>query len=580
MTVRTYSYGALSPESNEDKILVERQLIMATRYRNALVQIERSYRAVVDPIYLKAIQARQAAKVEGKQSPALSKFLSEADRAAEAKARETKQASIREVRGSGGDVPFWGTYLVVEEAAAKGFEELFSNFLSEASYATARGKETFNPSLPRTSWFEGEGVIAVQLQQSQARSSEGILDSKSTMVKVTPYEGVRSNRKHGNTDRLRMLWLRIGSSSGRAPIWAKIPFVYHRPLPAEGTVTWVRVVHERIGTKTKLSVQFVVKDGCQPMLPAAKADTAVALDLGWRKVQDGIRVATWVDNEGKTGELVLPDKLLYKPRYSADIHGIREKNFAEATGYLKQARDQQSNWPEWIQNETSNVGQWKSSERLADLVWRWADRRFPGDTDIFEYMRGWRKKERHLWDIEAHQRREFTDARTDAYRKFSVEMAKYKTIVVKKNDYAALRRAPRGEEDYAITESRGRLFQAAPYSLVLALKQAAAKSDSYVMEDAGDGANTTCSSCGEALERVGAAAEVECGACKSRMDVDLNCARNLLRAVRGEEVSSRRSQAEAERITKENERKAKRAKGLETRRAKRSKSSPEVAVTA
>src|SRR5262249_10084792 len=128
-------------------------------------------------------------------------------------------------------------------------------------------------------------------------------------------------------------YLRIGSNA-REPVWAEVPVVLHRPLPEDATIKWVYLVRRHVATHEEWWLQFVVAQA----QGFAKADAAtsgtVAVDVGWRRLASGLRVAYWVGDDGAEGQLVLPQAILTRLRKVEELQAIRDKHFDAMRGEL------------------------------------------------------------------------------------------------------------------------------------------------------------------------------------------------------------------------------------------------------
>src|SRR3990172_2772711 len=315
MTTRAYSYGAKAPTENAE--LVRQQLILAHRYANRLVEIERERREAS----LKADEDEQALE------------------ACEAKAAE----AIRRARADSG--LYWGTYLCVEDAAQR-------------SRRTSR-------EAPRFRRWDGSGLLATQLQGGLAVPD--LLAGTDRRAQLVG-EGKR-----------RLLRFRVGST-GRDPVWAAFPMVYHRDLPPEATVKWARICCHRLGTHTKWSAQIVLDGLPEVTLPTPTRGT-VAIDVGWRRFDEGVRVATWVDDEGETGELLMPHELVERWHKVEDLRSIRDTNFNHARDELREWRSLETlpdskALPDWLRETTKALHAWRAPARLAALALRWRSQRF------------------------------------------------------------------------------------------------------------------------------------------------------------------------------------------------------------
>ena len=513
----TYAYAALAPIQGAD--LIDAQLSRAHRYKNILIEIENARRVASPP----------AADDETKET-----------------ARELANAAIRLERSRCG--LYWGTYLLVEES------------VSQAARTAPPGPLAF------ARWTGPVGLIGVQIQGGDC---DLLTDTRLRLIGCG--ERVPSadpEAKLGpNPGRLRHVWLRVGSDD-RAPIWAVVPIVYHRPLP-DGPIKWARLHVGRTGATRTYSVQFVI-DAAPRALPPPTPHS-VAIDVGWRKMESGVRVAVWMDTAGGGGELRIPQRLLDRWAKVQDLESIRDKNYNGALEWLLAHREAGS-WPEWLTRATEHAHAWRSQERLASLVWRWKDQRFDGDSDCYETLEAWRKQDKHLLQWAAHQRANVLLARREIYRLFACSVARYSRVVIEDLDLRDFAELPDVPDDPRTAAARGRRFLAALSTLREAVVYAVRRAGGEVHDANPAGTTRTCHLCGfvgtwDAAEKI----EHTCSGCGLQWDQDVNAAENLLRALQCGETKPIRSRTRHEEKTGERAVDARRRKGLATRRAKRSR---------
>ena len=77
---------------------------------------------------------------------------------------------------------------------------------------------------------------------------------------------------------------------------------------------------------------------------------------------------------------------------------------------------------------------WRSHDRLRGFVAAWASCRVPGDTQIYDLLRAWSDKDRHLEEWAANQRAHMQAQRKEAWRLVACDLARtYATILVGKS---------------------------------------------------------------------------------------------------------------------------------------------------
>jgi hypothetical protein len=563
---RIYSYGALPPD-REDLVLTEMRL--ANRYRNDLVELERSRRARS----LEAMRARfpevpaleaeaealreQIASAEDeikrRNAAARRRRATAEERAGLRGLRERRKAVYADLKAR--KATAWADPGLQEDLA--GVEEWATaeKKALRARYAHPPGGEgpalycgtylTVEAALQRARrgappvfrGFRGEGKVSVQLQRGL--SVPDLFGCTNNHLRL---EAQDANKRH------YLLWLRVGST-GRDPVWAKAPVILHRDLPAAARVKWAYLLRRRRGSHFRWEAQLVLaRDEWET---AAAAGGACGVDLGWRLVPAGLRVAYWAGDDGRSGELIIPRDDLGRWSRVESLSSTRDTNF-------NVIRDALAAWlrattaavPDWLREALAYLPQWRSPARLAALLWRWNGvfyrkgreipwqpfpaqegpagcGRFLGDEDIFPRLWAWRRQDRHLLDWQENTRQRAVRWRDDLYRRFARELAgRYHTLIFEKVNWRELQEQPPADGEARLWTTNHRI------AAVGRLRQ-------FVREKAGDfqeadPAHTTqrCHACGS-LEDFDAARELEhaCSGCGQLWDQDFNAAKNLLQAL-------------------------------------------------
>lgn len=555
---RVYAYGA-KPPRGRDADLIREQIDRQWRYRNDLVARELARRADTDALIrehypalveldamiedrdreIEAGRERvQRAKAAARSKDVVSPEARARLRAIRAERRELYQehrelrkqayadpavraaldgidahdlADRKRLRAASG--LHWGSYLTVEQALS----------------GIRRGAP---PRFVRRSDWQGK--LAVQIQGG-ATWDELVAGHGQCRVEPEPLpEGATPGGRRSKRPYHR-LFLRVGSD-GRAPIWARTRFVLHRPIPADGRVKWIYLVRRSEGTSETWSVQFVVARSSWSWQDTHTAMGACAVHLGWRQVEDGIRVATMIDGAGRREELVVPHDRLTGMDKADSLEGIRDRE-------LSLARETLVHWlatadvPDWLREATRTLAQWRSQARLASLAIAWRGQRFAGDAEAFDALEAWRKQDRHLCDWAAAERAKFRRWRDDAYRRFAARLRwTYETVLIDGTDWRKMARTPAPEEDTDRLNTRRAARLAAPGRLREVIE--AGHPDVRRVDPAG--ITTTCSLCGaDAHPEWDRVREIafRCHA-GHRLDQDENAARNMLaRHASGEVVA-------------------------------------------
>lgn len=593
MTVLIYKYGLLPPTINAE--LVNDQMRAGHHYRNTLVEIERERRRRISEVMsshedteplvaeisrlakerddareqIKRTRAKAKARVEsadsrahvrelGAQLKAMRDRFKEAKRAivtdfnVAARLAEIEQWSrtrVREERAKCG--VYWGTYLLAEQAADQ-----------------ARKSKT----PPQFQRWTGEGRVSAQLQGGLG------LDEleKDTQLQIHEAPDHRTGRRAGTR---RFLRLRVGSD-GRKPIWAEWPMTMHRPLPEGSRIKTVTVQRRRRDCRRWEWTVCILVDIPEASRRAAPADGAVALNLGWAQMAQGVRAGYVLGTDGYEQEVLTPQSVIDRIRKAESIRSIRDLNLDAMRLALVEAMRQIPVLPDWLQarailsrpDENNvcainwHITHWRSAARFAALAFAWRSQRFDGDAQAYEPLEAWRYRDEHLQRYEAGLTRGALGHRKEGYRILSAMLAKrYRTLVIDDTDLRAMQRSPAPESERTeIATAKRNQRHAAGSELREAL--VSAFSGRVIKLSAVD-VTRTCHLCHsiEQWDRVASGRLHTCSNCAVQWDQDANACHNLLR-----EWLNSSSELEAAREEKAANRKESRSERLRRSRKKAS----------
>jgi hypothetical protein len=360
-------------------------------------------------------------------------------------------------------------------------------------------------------------------------------DGTTTRVRIEdPSLVARADRSRaGGTEDLCTLWIRVGSE-GNLPVWAQFPMQMHRPLPPRAVIKRATVSRRMRGPRAEWSVEITLDTSLSPRRESCGTGT-VAANLGWRAVDDGLRVATWVAGNGERGEIVLTHSVIGAIRKPEDLRETRDRAFNterdRLVAWLAKPRPLGSPRPAWLEEAAKTLADWRSEARLTALWRRWCAARFDGDVEGFEPLAAWRYHDHHLWCWETSQRVSSLRYRREVYRCAAAALARrFETLIVEDTDYRPIARRTRMESDQPdIADARSNRYLAAPGDLRMILEHAFRVRGGYAERVDAARITMTCHACGslERFDQVNVMTHT-CGACGMHWDQDVNAARNLL----------------------------------------------------
>jgi len=359
--------------------------------------------------------------------------------------------------------------------------------------------------------YDGTGQLSVQLQ--------GGLDcADAERYNTLCYLGDSLGGKR------RECFIRIGSDN-RAPVFACVPIVFHRALPA-GEIKRAYLERRKIASHVRWTIRFTID--IERDIPDRPMPGEVAIHTGWRMEEGSLRVATWLASDGSTGTLRLSQE------HCADYLRLDSLEANRAAG-LNEVIAELRTWaksrelPEFLTEVKPHLHLWKSQARLAKLVWHWAEARFDGDSAMFERLDSWRKTDKHLWQ---HHRRltvRISRRRRDAYRVFAKSLSeRYGVAILAPIQVQKLTKKPtetRPPEDWELdqTQSRRHAAWAAVSDLTSCIRE---RFPLRCITVSSVNMTKECVNCGEINKADGR--KIQCRGCGQTYDCDDNAVANTL----------------------------------------------------
>lgn len=470
-----YRYGALKPKvvggSFEELLEYQRQ---SNRFYNALVEIERWRIAAQD----------------------ITEIL-QGDRLTDDQKTEIRLAYNAACRSAGKVTDLgtaWGQKQAVTERVAAAMKTRRKDEAKARRKADAKDwhylKRVLAVPRPRYRRFDGEGIIAATVQGATKLTVESALSNN-------PHFSISGSGKH----RVARLRLRDG-------LVLEIPIVYHRPLPT-ARVIFARLAVDRIGDRWVYSLHVTV-DAKSDKKPVGTGRCAI--NFGWRRLSEGVRVAYAVGDDGKETELVIPHKLFDRMQHAESLRGLADE---VADLYLgdgarrAKARREALSQPHADHKELGKV----------PFTLEQAAQHSAGDAEH------WARRDRHLYQWERDEYSSALRARREIFRLWAHRLTReYASVVIEAFDIRSV--IERGAFEMKIPGARHYRFLVGPHYLRLEIKSRF-----------GDACETlkpakrslTCHVCGKLCKWDKARELVhDCESCGASWDQDQNNARNQL----------------------------------------------------
>jgi hypothetical protein len=457
--------------------------------------------------YSELIQARQQAARSAKQ-------FREHVRDSLQKLETDRRAAVKLARQESG--LWWGNY----NAIVKSFER-------GRSAALRAGGEM------RLKSYDGSGRFTNQIQGGM--SVKDLFSGAHSQVCVAPLPAnAWSESSRGKRRRLQRTFLTVTAftedGERRTVTW---PMIMHREIPADCWIKEVVVTRRKFALKWRWQVVFTCTQPAPLSTPHADGPT-IAIKLGWRRVADGIKVATVLRSDSTTpSNIIMPADFVARFAHADELRSLREKDRCNAL-----MRVHSIDWTDAPlalkeQMEALRKMTFVKSADLAALCKLWHDHK-SWNPDAFDALRRWQSKDKKLLLWGENLRDKLIKRREDFYSKIVRDtVASARAIILNEFDIAEASRVTKrsGDENPLPIAARRYRTIAAPSRLRSWIEHHARK-NGVEMFSASKAVARTCSICGTDNEpSQPAVMEFCCSRCGVRLDPDVNICQNMLKDV-------------------------------------------------
>lgn len=418
------------------------------------------------------------------------------------------------------------------------------------SYGVARVRAMKAGAELRFKRFGWEGRLVNQIQGGL--SADDLFACKHSQVGIRLYPG-RQDRGI-----LYVTAFTGAGESGRFRRNVEFPVILHRPFPAGAIIKSVSVSLRRtsatVGRRPLDRDQdFVIERGfpeyqvnftCTfPREETEYAAQAAGINFGWKKVADGLRVATAVYSDGSTEHLVLPRRWLDLQDRVAALISARDETANEMHAILSSAFEHLPAWREsgpFFEGLSSSDHRLLSAIRLSPvtprramdaLAWRIKDINLPlVSPELAAQLEAWRKANKSVTLESDNLRIKLQRSRKDFYRKFAARLAgRCGQVVLDNLDLrAATQRVTASGDENELSEVARYQRQLASISelrslIELAISNRGGECTRY------SGTINHCHACGS--RNLSGEVQKQCHACGALFDADENAGHNLLSSV-------------------------------------------------
>ncbi|CAM2833354.1 hypothetical protein JHFBIEKO_5597 [Methylobacterium mesophilicum] len=411
---------------------------------------------------------------------------------------------------------WWGNYNPLVRA--------FEN----ARSAAVRGGHTMRRRAPG-----GNSRITNTLQGGA--DVEQLYDGSLSQVMIRPPSGrAWSAESRGERRRLQRTRLTatvfVQSGERRSVTW---PMVMHRPIPDDCRVKEVIITRRRVGEQWKWAASFICTRAPGPAAPLPAGAKPLAVDIGWRRVPDGLRVATVSAADGLPRFVVLQKDLLEAFAFTDELRD-RVQTSARVGLELLQATDatrfEQPYQEMLITLQRREEGRFTGLREFTRGPFFTAQSRDAVGAEIA----AWRKAYTKLVTWLSNHQRKVVARRNHQYQNAAIEIIESaSSVVINDVKFADIgRRSDRSAETNFFPQ-RVNYYRvaAAPSELVRCLRLQATKRGIPFSKEAAP-SPVGCPECGSTARKSRADAMPQtCEACGTSFDQDVATCRSLLARV-------------------------------------------------
>jgi rubrerythrin len=413
----------------------------------------------------------------------------------------TRRAAVKTARQNSG--LYWGNYNAVI-----------------AAYETSRQKAIKEGSELRFHRFNGSGRIVNQIQGGV--TVEGLFAAANNQVNIrkATVDDWPKPKLHVNG---HLLTATVFSDKRRQRqvVW---PFILHRPFPDDAVIKEVHVTRRVRGPRSdEWHASFVCR------IPVAEKTHhlggAAGIDLGWRRVSEGIRVATLIDANGRGHFVVLPERIVEGARYHDRLRAIRDARLNEVVARLR-ALEWGAAPPALRDVALASLGTKRvKAGLLVSLAALWKETTW--EPSMLKLMNEDLAQDKREWREMSGLSLRLQRARRDHYRCEAKRIASTYSLIGA--EVLSVKQMSRKEYDKTPSPSHFYRRVAAPSEFMSCLRWAAKKHGAQINLYLGK-STWICARCGVEHKPVNRAnLYATCPHCSATWDVDINAAENLLR---------------------------------------------------
>ena len=529
-------YGLLQPDRWAEDC--ESEMRLMHELWNNLVDIHEDYvlryirKIAEDPEFAAAkseydglvtSSAPSVALAASKKQLAIAQKVATRRMAAELRALETsRREEVKVARQESG--LWWGNY----NAIVRSFERARSSAIRSGSTMRRRSGVA-------------DGRITNTLQGGA--DVEALYDGSLSQVMVQPPSGrAWSAERRGERRRLQRtivtatVFVRDGER--RTVSW---PMIMHRPIPSDCRVKEVIITRRQLGGRWRWAASFMCTRPIQSLCAAAAGTRRIGVDIGWRRVPEGLRVATVLVSGEEPRFIILPRDLISSFNLIDELRARVRTSTLQGLDILQNADAKIYPQPyEGLLRDFQSLPE-KRAAHLRDFS-QCAFFLEQPEQVIDAKIIAWRKDFKRISAWLGNHHRKIIARRNHLYQNVAIDVLRgVSEIIVNDVKIAEIAARKPLVPDGSFFPNRANQYRniAAPSELVLTLKlQAAKRGINFLKREVKS--PVRCPECGSTSRKTRADALPQiCATCNTSFDQDVAASQSLLAPVRSKNLSAR-----------------------------------------
>ena len=408
-------------------------------------------------------------------------------------------------------------------------------FEVQTNFKNARERSFKTGGKLRFHAFDGTGFFAFRFRRKDVNkagvSFEELFQGNKPNEQRFTFIGRDDSRKK---TRLRLRATLVGGATKASKVPQEFDLIYHRPIPEGSQIQNGKIMRTRVGDKFKYHVVLAVKQPKTKPLSVPK-NTAIGIDIGFRRTKDSVQVATITFSDGKKPplEILAPPKMITGMEHVLDLQSILDDAATDLGKVIKPIFNDNP-----LNEDHPKHRLWRSLARYPNNVtlafetaykaarWLKIEPDFvpeKASKHILDWWSAYSRRYRELHNLRAKQllnRKHF-------YRQVASDLVSHKQLIVLEEINLAVFAEVKDKDNNLSDKARAQRFLASPSEFRDAIINAANREAVPYVSVPPQYTSKTCSECGNINKELRAEKEWTCPNCGGVHDRDINAAKNI-----------------------------------------------------